>query len=538
MASRNKTAPQVPPLETKRDSDQQDGLETRLKTADLELIEREKQDPVLKNNNFLKLWSSQIISMTAQNIINFILIAQVTALTNGSSLAVSGVILAFSVPSIIFSAVAGVFVDRFSKQQMLFLTNVLRAVAAASYVVTILIGKDNVGLTLVLLYGITLLFSTVSQFFTPAEASAIPLLVRRDQLLTANAYFNLTLTITQLLGFTILGPILGRILKDYFWLYIALGVMYVLCAVLTYFLPHDKVVVDRERAGESFGARTREVVVEVKQGLDFIRSDRVIFTAIIHLSIGATLLMMLAVIGPKLLTEILAGTFTDPNMAADEASKNLIYLLLPGGLGMVGGVLVVEKLAKNRNREELINYSLLVVGGLLLLLAGANFILQTLDAHLTVTPLLILLGFIVLLLGIGNSFVQVPAQTILQERSPDEIRGRVFSAFQTMLNIILIFPLLFAAGTADLIGAGLTLAIVAVVVILIAAFTTYLYRKHQQAGQDAGPLPSTTSARQLVQSQQLTPIAGFSDLDERRIDDTIKRLQSVRDHPHTKPKGE
>ncbi len=541
MASRKTAPPGQPTLaETKKtgkhlaegDTTEQalSKPEARVDTDGYASIEREKQDPVLKNNNFLKLWSAQIISMTAQNIINYILIAQVTALTNGSSLAVSGVILAFSIPSIIFSAIAGVFVDRISKRQMLFITNVLRAAAAASFVITILIGKSNVGLTLPLLYAITFIFSTVSQFFTPAEASTIPLLVRRDQLLTANAYFNLTLTITQLFGFAIIGPILGRILKSYEWLYVFLAIMYIGCAVLTYFLPRDTVAATPDSVKDAtLRERTGAVLAEVKEGMNFIRSDRVIFTAIIHLSIGASLLMMLAVIGPKLLTEILSGTYSNPSVAAEEAGKNLIYLLLPGGIGMVGGVIAVDKLAKNRNREAIINYSLLAVGGTLILLSGLNSVLRTLDTHLAVTPLLIIIGAITFVLGIENSFVQVPAQTILQERSPDEIRGRVFSAFQTVLNIILIFPTLLGGGAADLIGAGLTLSIVAVIVILVAGYTTLLYRRHQAAGQDAGAMPVTTSARELVQSQQLTPIAGVSDMDERRIDNTIKRLRSLRD---------
>ena len=78
---------------------------------------------VLRNSNFLKLWIAQILSQTAQQIVNFALILQVEKLT-GSSTAVSVVIICFTIPAVLFAAIAGVFVERNSKKLMLVLSNV------------------------------------------------------------------------------------------------------------------------------------------------------------------------------------------------------------------------------------------------------------------------------------------------------------------------------------------------------------------------------------------------------------------------------
>ena len=82
---------------------------------------------VLKNRDFVKLWVAQMLSQTAQQIVNFALVLQVADIT-GSSTAVSGIIISFTIPAILFAAIAGVFVERNSKKTMLVITNVLLGV--------------------------------------------------------------------------------------------------------------------------------------------------------------------------------------------------------------------------------------------------------------------------------------------------------------------------------------------------------------------------------------------------------------------------
>src|SRR5205823_11192888 len=93
------------------------------------------------------------------------------------------------------------------------------------------------------------------------------------------------------------------------------------------------------------------------------------------------------------------------------------------------------------------------------------------------------------LLGLLNSFIGVPAQTALQERSPEDIRARVFSVFFTVSNLILIVPVFFAGALADSLGYPQTVALISVVVLSIAGIG--LYRGYKQ-----GPLaPSPVTGR-------------------------------------------
>jgi hypothetical protein len=57
-----------------------------------------------------------------------------------------------------------------------------------------------------------------------------------------------------------------------------------------------------------------------------------------------------------------------------------------------------------------------------------------------------------LALGIGGTLAVVSAQTIVQERSPMEIRGRVIAAEFLFANVVGLIPMWVISGVADLIG--------------------------------------------------------------------------------------
>ena len=71
------------------------------------------------------------------------------------------------------------------------------------------------------------------------------------------------------------------------------------------------------------------------------------------------------------------------------------------------------------------------------------------------------------LLGVCNAFILVPAQTMLQERSPEHIRARIYATFFTISNTACFIPILFAAALADVIGVVKVLVGVAVILTAI-----------------------------------------------------------------------
>jgi predicted MFS family arabinose efflux permease len=110
---------------------------------------------LLKNTNFLKIWSAQLLSQIASNLLNFALIIRIfdlAANTPFANISVSLLILSFGIPSIIFAVLAGAYVDHLDRKKVLVITNLLRAVLVLMF----LLFEQNLfmvyGLVFVILY--------------------------------------------------------------------------------------------------------------------------------------------------------------------------------------------------------------------------------------------------------------------------------------------------------------------------------------------------------------------------------------------------
>ena len=111
----------------------------------------------IRQVNFAKLWSAQILSQVAQYLLNFALIILVYDLTAGSkfgNFSVSLVVLSFTIPSILFAPAAGTYVDYWDRKKVLLYSNLIRTILALIYIVSL----DNLYAILLL----TFLTSTVT----------------------------------------------------------------------------------------------------------------------------------------------------------------------------------------------------------------------------------------------------------------------------------------------------------------------------------------------------------------------------------------
>jgi MFS family permease len=149
-------------------------------------------------------------------------------------------------------------------------------------------------------------------------------------------------------------------------------------------------------------------------------------------------------------------------------------------VGLVIGVALVGRIVTPHNRLKMINFSMLAAGISLVVIAGIGgverFLARLVQPGATqqqinesVSPWLIIsMMAVALVLGILNSFISVPAQTTLQDRSHDEIRARVFGAFYTIQNIIVIVPLIIVGALADWAGVVTTVGLIGLIVACVA----------------------------------------------------------------------
>ena len=148
---------------------------------------------IRSNPNFSRLLAGQVISQTGDWFNGVALFTLLLELT-GKGESVAYVLIIKLLPSFFVGPAAGVVADRFNRKAILILTDVVRGILAFGFL--FIDSPDEVWLV----YALTALQVVCSTFFEPAKSAAIPGIVPRDQLVTANAISGATWSVTQALG--------------------------------------------------------------------------------------------------------------------------------------------------------------------------------------------------------------------------------------------------------------------------------------------------------------------------------------------------
>jgi Na+/melibiose symporter-like transporter len=407
---------------------------------------------VLRNRPFVLLWLAQLVSQIGFNAANYGLIATVTEIT-GSTIMVALAIISFTFPAVPFSLLAGVYVDYLDKRMVMWVSNVLRAVASILIVLALVWNPH----TVLPLFFLTFLISMITQFFMPAEASAIPSLVGTQNLVPALSLFSITLNVAQAIGFLLL----GRLIESFFspftiplglttllisrhdMLFAIIAVSYLLCTLLILAIPRTKLSANAnntQRLPRSPGKEMWAIVQrDIKGSWQFVRKDRNLFLAIIQVSAVNILLLVIGELAGPFVKRVL-------NLPVDD----LTLLFAPAGFGLVLGGLVMPLLARYLKKPAIITLGSVLTAASLILLPISQLLARQLPF---LQPwALFIVGMLAFIIGIALDMIIIPAQTVVQERAPEEERARVLS-FQFMLSNAGSIPvLLFAGVISDTLG--------------------------------------------------------------------------------------
>ncbi len=429
---------------------------------------------VLTNRNFLLLWLAQLISQTILNAATFGIVVLVQDSTR-SVILVSLAIVAFLLPAIPFSALAGVIVDRLDKRRVLWVSNVLRVVTMLLMFFSLLYSHS----ALLPLFILVFMTSLIGQFFTPAEGAAIPLLVGEDELMPALSLFNITITLAQALGFLLLGRIVATIFPPFTlhigstmihvqsidMLFVIVALLYVVCAVLILLIPKHFFQQDHLRSMHTNAEayfELREALQnlwrELLEGWKIIRADRVLFFGVIQLSLAGVIMQLIGALAPTFVQSIL-----------HRPAEDMSIVLAPAAVGLVGASVFIPRFTERIGKIRMTLSGLIVLGVGFLCLPFNQWLALSLDAkHGAQSALLFWLTIVmVFVLGIAMSSMNVPAQTLVQERAPEEGRARVLS-LQIMLYSAGTIPvLLFAGAFAQLIGLNPLIFLIATTMLMV-----------------------------------------------------------------------
>lgn len=438
---------------------------------------------LLQKKDFLKLWLAQVISMTILYASNYALLVLIQEVT-GSTTLVGLAIICFSLPAVICGAPAGVLVDRMNKKRVLWISNWLRAIATFVFVISLLFDRHQ----LIPIYLLTLLISTIGQFFTPAEGSAIPMLVSKEELVPALSLFNITFMLSNALGFILLAPILLALLPTFSighltihpveQLYAIIGLLYAVCALLIMLIPRKSFVekTDASLPAKDVASETMNVFAsiwgEIRQAWSFIRRNKILFLAIIQLSFAGVLILVIGELATSIVTNLLG-----------LSAKAMAFIFAPAGIGLVVGSILMPHISKVLGKSRAILIGTITLAIAMVLIPLITFFARVLMPHSWVgNPLVtIAVAFCMLIAGFALDFINIPAQTAIQEQTPDWIKGRVLALQLMLYNACSIPIILFIGAFADLFGIGRVLYAMAVCVLGFGLWGIFYERRHPTA---------------------------------------------------------
>ncbi|HEY7356890.1 MAG TPA: MFS transporter [Ktedonobacterales bacterium] len=498
---------------------------------------------VLRHSAMLRLWLAQVIYLSVQSAASYGMIVRMTDET-GSATLVGLVLIALTLPPFVLGAPAGALVDRMNRRNVLWVSNVLRALATALFVLALLAAPH----AYYSIYLLALLFSLVGLFFTPAEGALIPTLVDEEELLPALSLYNLTLNVSQAVGLLVLGPLtlnllptivipLGQshqlLLMPVSTLFVVITFCYLVAAVLIRTLPNDLRPVapslevltsratDEERlhdhplSGHSLASNVeptipnwKQLALDLHDGWRLVRGDGILLDALLQACFGSLMMMTFAGLATIFVERLL-----------NLPSKDTALIFTPAGIGIVVGSLVIPAVVGRFGQTRTIIAGMLGMAIGMGLLPLAQLLARLADpADWWINPLFLLaVAILTTLVGFSLDFIIVPAQVAIQERSPDAMRGRVLALYQALFNGGSIPVLLFMGAIADLLGIIVVLYLMAALSLAAGLLVIWraLLRRRAESQRLALPVPEHSSPRPSISQPWLDGRARTEEVPER-----------------------
>jgi len=348
--------------------------------------------PVLRNKTFLILWGGQVVSLLGDTLFNLALMWWVVSVTE-SAVAVSFVALATSLPMLILGPFVGVYIDRGDRRLMMLAAHSLNGLITAA--MAFLYWQGIFSLPIILVAAV--LMGIVSNLDGPAYEASIPVVVDQSELVRANSLMETAGSIIRLVAPALSGVLIA---------FAGVGAA-IVANSLSYFVAALSLVVIRF-ASPKIESGAHSFKHDFKGGLGFIFRHPVLMPMLMY---GALINLVLAPISvslPLLIFQVLAGgpalmglfgSFQSAGvLAASLLLTSAPYLIKKSGLALIisavalGAFTLVVALAPHQGW---------------LLIGGA------------------LVGFVLVIANMAS-------RNIWQREVPPELRGRAFTARETI----------------------------------------------------------------------------------------------------------
>jgi MFS family permease len=294
------------------------------------------------------------------------------------------------IPVFLLSILGGVVADRVERRRVLLISQYIQM--ASAFILTLLLLFHVVRIWEILT--LSFVCGTAQSFGGPAYSALIPTLVKKEDMPNAIALNSIQFNLARVLGPAIGGVVLARL--GSVWCFGLNGLSFLapvisLTILTTRYLP--------EKTGES-------MISSLKQGFQFIRRqgamEALIFLAFIMTALGFPMMTFLPWFAR---TTFQGGPFI------------LTLFMCASGVGAVAGSLLVAWMGNVRHKGRIALTSLVWLGiGISVFALSTNLVLSCIVLFLT---------------GIGLMTVFANVNSLVQLITPNEMRGRVMSVYNS-----------------------------------------------------------------------------------------------------------
>jgi len=404
------------------------------RTAMVRLSALVPERALFRNDAYRRLWFARVLSQIPANAVVYTMLIVVVEAT-GRSFSSSLFVAAYIAPAAVLGSFAGVLVDRFPKGLMLGGAHAARAALCAMLAVSI----DNV----LWIYVIALLFAVAGQLSGPAESSALPALVDAEEYTAANSLNNLGGLIAQVVGVVLLPAVfLNTVGAEA--LAIVAGVMFGLAAANVLLIdglagPISAVDMTVQEAREQFAEAWQRLTL-----------DSVAYLAVTVVVLANMAGLVVATLLPRYASQVL-----------DIEIQNAIFVVAPAVIGMWASLRFAHQVAGRLSPWISIggSFAALVVSITLCAFVAPMADGMGFDPQIARIIITMMLAPV---LAFAFTLINVIGRSVVNERIPREMQGRVFAAQGTLTNLASIPPILLTGVLADLMGVPPVLFLVGV----------------------------------------------------------------------------
>ena len=420
---------------------------------------------VLAGRDFRRLFATRLVSQAGDGIVTAGVGTYVffNATTFPSPAAGAAAFAVLYLPYSLIGPFAGVFIDRWSRRQILVLSALLRSAFVALTAALMAVGNSGVPL-----YIAVLLVLGVNRFFLSSLSAALPHVVAEDKLVMANSVSPTAGGIVGAIGGIValgLNAGTGNTERGAAVTLLVAGACYVAASLVATTMRRDLLGPQREPGGAAPGRLLSElssVAVDLAAGARYVLRHRGP-ASVLGATGGSKFLFGIL----SLMSILLYRNYFYPS-SAPVAEGHYAVLAALSAVGYGCAALVVPPLTRRLSKPTCIT----------LLLAVSAVVTGTLGETFNQIAYLAI-GFGLYLARQG---VAICAVTILQEEVDDAYRGRLFAFYDVMFNVMLAAGALVSASFMPVTGKSPVIVSLVAIGYAVTAAAYWMFSRQPPVG--------------------------------------------------------